>query len=252
MDRRTRKGIFDDNKKKFGNVPPPPSYLVRSERLNGSKPQPFKGAVRVLDMTTSDAVRFVAQRGYRNIVVHNFASSKRIGGGYETGAKAQEEDCCRCFPLLFESLSRSKLYPFKKKNVIVTPSVPMARYGDGSEVKASEDPIKATFVSASAPNARIGEGITNETKAAMRGVFLGPTVTREWSARDQSAPSCIIVGAWGCGVYRQDPEEVAKLTKEAVSLFGYPYDLVVVAVPVFRDPSTFNTFRDICAPARSH
>lgn len=50
--------------------------------------------VEVIDATTQVAAHQFAHEG--PLVVLNFASARNPGGGFLGGAKAQEEDLCRC------------------------------------------------------------------------------------------------------------------------------------------------------------
>jgi uncharacterized protein (TIGR02452 family) len=242
MKREDRLAIFEENQSVFRDKAVVPSRLVPSSELNGSrKPCPFEGKIDVQDMTTSEAFLHARKLGYKNIVLHNFASNRRVGGGYSTGAVAQEEDCCRCFPQLYRSLkSVQRLYPFEKRDVIVTDPVSMFRTPE--EYRIVEEPIKekALFVSAAAPNQRTGEEVSSWTRAALRGVFLAPFTRPEFVKECDKSRPCLVLGAWGCGVFRNDPVVMAELTKEAIGAFGGKYAHIIVAIPLFNKTSEHN------------
>ena len=59
---------------------------------------------------------------------------------------------------------------------------------------------------------------------------------------DHSSETTLVIGAWGCGVVKNDPEEVAKLFKKIMPLLLEDYKEVVVAIP---DKGMLDTFKRI-------
>ena len=56
-------------------------------------------------MDTASAARALAERGIEAACL-NFANQYHTGGGYLSGARAQEEDLCRLVPQLYSQLSK--------------------------------------------------------------------------------------------------------------------------------------------------
>jgi hypothetical protein len=65
----------------------------------------------VVRMDTASAVRALAERGIEAACL-NFANQYHTGGGYLSGARAQEEDLCRLMPQLYSQLSKLP-YPIR-------------------------------------------------------------------------------------------------------------------------------------------
>lgn len=160
----------------------------------------------------------------------NFASAKNAGGGFLGGAKAQEEDLCRSSGL-YLSLTTPQAAPYYAENracasalytdhLIYSPHVPIFRGGGGEWL---EVPVHANFITAPAPNAG---AVAQNTPARLAQVR--PTLRQRAAlvlgAAAQMGQTRLVLGAWGCGVFRNDPAQVAQvfddlLTDEAAGAF---------------------------------
>src|SRR5690242_14258441 len=73
--------------------------LFRPEKLEALFDETASGGpaprVEVIDATTQDAARTLAAEP-GGVVLLNFASARNPGGGFLGGARAQEEEVCRC------------------------------------------------------------------------------------------------------------------------------------------------------------
>lgn len=167
----------------------------------------------VTDETTQIAASRIYKEGYTHLVLLNFASAFSPGGGFLNGAKAQEEDLARCSTIYQCLKSQNKYYEDNinlnsmlfNDQIIYSFNVPWFR-------KRSRDkPNELYFssvISAPAPNAK---------KALEQGEDTGKinTVLKERCryilnvAKDNGHEN-LILGAWGCGVFGNHPEFVAK------------------------------------------
>ncbi|WP_344048796.1 TIGR02452 family protein [Streptomyces thermoalcalitolerans] len=159
------------------------------------------------------AARRLHLAGAGHIAVLNFASARNPGGGYLGGARAQEEDLCRTsllYPCLLEApdyyaahrASSDLLYSHR---VIWSPAVPVHRDDRGELLP---EPYPVSFLTCPAPNA--GEALRRDAGAGAKitrtlreraGLILA--VAAHHGVRE------LVLGAWGCGVFRNDPEHVA-------------------------------------------
>lgn len=142
-----------------------------------------------------------------------FASAKNPGGGFRTGARAQEEDLARASALYACQTAAPQFYAFHRQQhdlrysdrVIYSPAVPVFRDDTGQLLA---EPHLVSFLTAAAPN--LGAITANQAGAA----GSVPAVLRARAARvlDIAAAhghQALVLGAWGCGVFRNDPAEVA-------------------------------------------
>ncbi|MEW9547447.1 TIGR02452 family protein [Nonomuraea sp. NPDC050783] len=179
--------------------------------------QPKAGAYRTVFEVTGEsslrAARRLHQEGAAGIAVLNFASARNPGGGYLGGAKAQEEDLCR-HALLYPSLLRAPDYYAAHRaspdllyshRVIWSPGVPVHRDEDG---RLLAEPYLVAFLTSPAPNAgqvlRRDPGAGERVRQALR-----ERAGRVLAVAAHHGARTLVLGAWGCGVFRNDPREVA-------------------------------------------
>jgi len=200
--------------------------------------------------TTFEAVRRLAAAGKGPVGCLNFASARNPGGGFLTGAQAQEKSLARASALYPCLLARPEYYNRNRANrstlyldmVIFSPDVPFFRDDAGGLLDES---ITASVITAPAPNA--GAVAVNEPANQH---LVEPTLRRraEMVLRVAAAHriGCLVLGAWGCGVFRNDPRFVARVFAELLSpggSFGGSFDEVLFAVyDRSEDQNTYNAF----------
>lgn len=191
--------------------------------------------IEVTPETTARAARrLVEVEREASVVALNFASAKNPGGGFVTGAKAQEEDLARCSALYTCQLQQREYYDANRAcesmlytdHMLYSPDVPFFRDEDMSLL---ERPFVVSIITAPAPNA--GE-------ARRRGESGGVARVLRERARKVLAVAaahghrCLVLGAWGCGVFRNDPREVASAFALGLgdAVFVGAFDRVVFAI----------------------
>ncbi|MFF7637376.1 TIGR02452 family protein [Kitasatospora sp. NPDC008050] len=200
----------------------------------GAVPGPGRPAIEVTaEGSLEAAARLVAAGGPQaRVGVLNFASARNPGGGYLRGAKAQEEDVCRT-ALLYQCLLAAPDYYAAHRasddlryshRVIFSPQVPVIRDRHGALLAR---PYPVSFLTSAAPNA--GE-------LAVRGQgddvaeVLGERAARVLAVAARHEVRHLVLGAWGCGVFRNDPVQVAEAFAVALESFGAAFERVVFAV----------------------
>jgi uncharacterized protein (TIGR02452 family) len=208
--------------------------------------------IKVLNQTTFEALQQLSD-GANHLACLNFASAKHPGGGFLSGAQAQEEALARSSALYPCLLRASDYYERNRANrsaiyldlVIFSPLVPFFRDDSGALL---ETPILASVISAPAPNA----GALAESEPGNM-VLLEPALRRRAELVLQTGQAHgvekLVLGAWGCGVFRNDPRMVARVFSELLSLpgpFAGVFTEVVFAV-FDRSPgqATYKAFVDV-------
>lgn len=164
--------------------------------------------------TSLQAAHRLRLDGAARIAVLNFASARSPGGGYVGGSKAQEEDLCRS-SLLYPCLLQAQDYyaahraspdPLYSNRVIWSPDVPVHRDDDGLLLSR---PDLVSFLTCPAPNA--GKALRGRPglRERIRQV-LYERAGRLLTVAAHHGVRLLVLGAWGCGAFRNDPREVAE------------------------------------------
>lgn len=170
--------------------------------------------IEVTNETTQVAThRLAYKEGRRDVVLLNYASARKPGGGFLNGAKAQEEDLSRCSGL-YPCLLTQPVYYEKNRahdsalytdHIIYAPNVPWFRTQSHNLL---EDVFWASVITAPAPN--VGQVLRRDARAwpkiedvLRRRAGYVLAVAREHRHRT------LILGAWGCGVFQNNPRMVA-------------------------------------------
>ncbi|WP_037859160.1 TIGR02452 family protein [Streptomyces sp. NRRL S-340] len=171
------------------------------------------------------------------VAVLNFASARNPGGGYLNGAQAQEEALCRASALYTCLLGAREFYehhrthrdPFYSDRVIHSPAVPVFRDDRG---RLLDEPYTAGFLTAAAPNAGVVLRDTPERAARLPGA-LAVRAERVLETAAAHGYRHLVLGAWGCGVFRNDPAQVAGAFRALLGpggRFSHAFEHVVFGV----------------------
>ncbi|MFE6049773.1 TIGR02452 family protein [Kitasatospora sp. NPDC056446] len=214
-----------------GTVSYPPQALDALVAAGGPGAGPRAG-VEVTAEGSIGAARRLVEAGAGPVGVLNFASARNPGGGYLRGARAQEEDLCRSALLYSCLLEAPDYYEAHRAStdlryshrVIVSPDVPVIRDGRGDLLAR---PYPVTFLTSPAPNA--GQLDRRSAGTDVRGV-LAERAERVLAAAARHEVRALVLGAWGCGVFRNDPAQVAEAFEGALARYGAAFERVVFAV----------------------
>lgn len=213
-----------------------PDELAMLEAL---PPDPPASSCRVEvtgETTAAAARRLVEREGEARVAALDFASAKNPGGGFLGGAKAQEEDLARCSALYACQITQPAYYEANRAessmlytdHLIYSPDVPFFR---DERLDLLPAPFLVSILTSPAPNA--GEALKRDAGArrAIRATLdrRADHVLRVAAAQGHRT---LVLGAWGCGVFRNDPVEVADVFARALAAprFAGAFARVVFAV----------------------
>ncbi len=172
-------------------------------------PAVFRNAqtrVQVANKPTLAAARRLVDAGER-VLALNFTNGLHSGGGFLSGAHAQEEVLCRS-NALYATLRGDPMYaahaartlPDSTDWAILSPEVPVFRTDDGTTLPA---PWALSVFSCAAPYAPgIGQPLAGDLSAVRIRRVLAIARAYDYSA--------LVLGAWGYGAFGNDPARTAR------------------------------------------
>lgn len=155
--------------------------------------------------TVSTALEF-SKKGRTAIL--NMASYKRPGGGVANGAKAQEECLFRCSNL-YKSISNEQ-YPLNINEGLYTRDAVFFKDKDYGRI----EPFKVDVITVAAIN--LSKEDTPKEVLDSYDVVTMDKMRLMFDMALQNGCSNIILGAWGCGVFGNNPVNIASMFEEVI------------------------------------
>lgn len=196
-----------------------PEELPRLRECVLARPCPnLPGTIEVCQETTLAGIARLNGEGERSVAALNFASAKNPGGGFLGGSQAQEESLARSsglYPSLLQArayydLHRDSTTYLYSDAMIVSPNCPVIRDDEGTLL---DPPHVVTFITSCAPNAGAAASNRPEELAQIPDTFRRRAEYVLAVAADLGV-ECLVLGAWGCGVFRNDPALVANTFRD--------------------------------------
>lgn len=186
-----------------------------------------------------------------HVAVHNFASASNPGGGVVNGAGAQEECLCRCSNLyfclntpdmwgMFYTPHRAAHDPIHNDDIIYTPDIVVFKTDtDSPELMERDDWYKVDVITCAAPNLRetpsnkynSGDGTCAVTLSSKELQALHEKrLRRILDSAVMNHADTVILGAFGCGAFRNEPQVVATAAANVVRDYMYAFENIEFAV----------------------
>jgi uncharacterized protein (TIGR02452 family) len=170
------------------------------------------------NVTSLFAARELIAEGYAPAVL-NMASATSPGGGFLSGARAQEEYLCRS-STLFACLNGNPMYsrrdfdtnPFYADYVIYSPDVIVFRDDDGALM---ENPLTCAIVTSPAVQAFAVRKFMPKKAVEIEGVMWNRILKLLYVMQKHGHDS-LVLGAWGCGAFGNEGNIIARLFKLAL------------------------------------
>ena len=201
------------------------------------------------------------------VAVHNFASASNPGGGVVRGANAQEECLCRCSGLYF-NLNTKKMWdgfyaphrashnPLHNDDIIYTPEVTVFKTDTANpKLLPEKEWYNVDVITCAAPNLRerpsnsynSGDGnrrakVTDKELLSIHEKRLGRILDVAFIEGDE----VVILGAFGCGAFMNNPEVVAMAAKNVIKDYQKAFKAIEFAIYCSpRDERNYKIFKRI-------
>jgi uncharacterized protein (TIGR02452 family) len=174
-------------------------------------------------MTTDMCARYCFRNLSKNIAILNYASRRHRCGGYKRGSKAQEESICRACPTFPDSLEGIK-YPFEQTSVLMTPDVQIIRDSSDYSFLEEKDIVTVGVVSAAAQDLNEEEFSNEDTTKTLINVYCS---VKTYLPKTE----ILIVGAFGCGAYKNNPYTITEIFNHVNKHYGGLYKYIIFAIP---------------------
>ena len=209
-----------------------------------------EGKVVVSGKRTLEASELYAKQG-KKVCILNFASATNPGGGVVHGASAQEEAICRCstlYPCLNVEEMWDKFYkphraaenPLYNNDCIYTPDVKVFKSDSNfPELIQESEWWDVDVITCAAPNLRsvpsnmmnpnAGSNRANISYEELRELF-NSRIKRIFEIAMANGAEVIILGAFGCGAFRNPPKLVAEVFAKYTREYCNCFDVIEYAV----------------------
>lgn len=209
---------------------------------------------RVINEDCCSAAKLLADRN--KPLVMNFANPYTPGGGYLTGASAQEEAICRR-TTLYASLSHPETYEVYQLNrmlhrpadtgcMIWSPAVYIFR---DTMLRPSNDVVEIAVLSLSAPN--LNGSAAHISMEEIDRIMLRRMENFFMKAVEEGYKS-LVLGAWGCGAFGHNPSRVAACFHKVLyeeGFAGFFQEIVFAVLDHSANQYSYQAFRRQFPPA---
>ncbi len=201
------------------------------------------------DRSYQAAMRLRKENPNAKIAVLNFANAFHAGGGVTKGSSAQEESLCRCstlYPLLYRKTLRDSFYAYHRKldtpkasdSLIYTEGVIICKTDEDLPKRMDKkDWVSVDVITMAAPDLRgksnihaalVGGGVYM-SDAELFGYHVKRAIHMLTVAAYKGA-DILVLGAFGCGAFRNDPAVVSRAYRTAIDEFPKLFKKIEFAI----------------------
>ena len=201
------------------------------------------------DRSYQAAMRLHKETPDAKIAVMNFANAFHAGGGVKKGSSAQEECLCRTstlYPLLYRRTLRDSFYrhhhdlntPKASDSLVYTEGVIICKTDEDLPKRMpKKDWVTVDVITIAAPDLRdksnihapLVNGGTYMNDAELFGYHVKRAIHMLTCAAAKGADT-LVLGAFGCGAFQNNPEVVARAYKTALQEFPKVFRKIEFAV----------------------
>ena len=200
--------------------------------------------------TFEEAVKLHREFPDQKIAVLNFASATRPGGGVKKGSSAQEESLCRCstlFPTIDRKWLWQKYYDVNRQAndarytdaCIYSPGVIICKTDESIPQRMpEEDFVTVDVITCAAPNLRripsnrmnpnAGKAVKMDDEQLYQ--LQRQRIRHILHTAAYNKADILVLGAFGCGAFENDPYVVARAFRDALGEFTDRFTVISFAI----------------------
>lgn len=224
--------------------------VLEDEQVKSEKTNSYEEKAKVVVSQKKSFEAASAYKGYKTAVL-NFASASNPGGGVKQGSSAQEECLCRCSTLYF-CLDSKEMWdgfytphriaqnPIHNDDIIYTPNVTVFKTDtDEPEMMSESDWYNVDVITCAAPNLRDDPTNIFNPSDGNRQISISDNellaihekrLAKILDVAKANGVEVIILGAFGCGAFKNKPEVVAKAAKNVLEDYMNNFKIIEYAV----------------------
>ena len=229
--------VFQDTLENSKNLTDSTTSKHTFDETNPPRLTMFKDIISVINTDSVSAVVEYSKLG--KTCVLNMASYKRPGGGVHNGARAQEECLFRCSNLI--QVVPTSFYPLEVNEALYTKDAIFFKDKDYEYM----EPVVCDVITISAINLN-----ENAKYDPVQNVTEYRKITKDKirlmvSLAAQNGVKNLILGAWGCGVFNNDPTTMSQYFSEVLIGEGYSVDFYNIVFAIINDHNSVGNNFDI-------
>ena len=229
--------VFQDTLENSKNLKDSTTSKHTFDETNPPRLTMFKDIISVINTDSVSAVVEYSKLG--KTCVLNMASYKRPGGGVYNGARAQEECLFRCSNLIH--VVPTSLYPLEVNEALYTKEAIFFKDKDYEYM----EPVVCDVITIAAINLNENakydpvQNITEYRKITKDKIRLMVSLAAQNGVRN------LVLGAWGCGVFNNDPTTMSQYFSEVLVGEGYSVDFDNIVFAIINDHNSVGNNFDI-------
>ena len=219
--------VFQDTLENSKNLTDSTTSKHTFDETNPPRLTMFKDIISVINTDSVSAVVEYSKLG--KTCVLNMASYKRPGGGVHNGARAQEECLFRCSNLI--QVVPTSFYPLEVNEALYTKDAIFFKDKDYDYM----EPVVCDVITIAAINLNENakydpvQNITEYRKITKDKIRLMVSLAAQNGVKN------LILGAWGCGVFNNDPTTMSQYFSEVLIGEGYSVDFDNIVFAIIND-----------------
>ena len=229
--------VFQDTLENSKNLTDSTTSKHTFDERNPPRLTMFKDIITVINTDSVSAVVEYSKLG--KTCVLNMASYKRPGGGVHNGARAQEECLFRCSNLI--QVVPTSFYPLEVNEALYTKDAIFFKDKEYDYM----GPVVCDVVTIAAINLNENAKYDPVQNVADYRKITKDKIRLMVSLAAQNKVKNLVLGAWGCGVFNNDPTTMSQYFSEVLIGEGYSVDFDNIVFAIINDHNSVGNNFDI-------